>query len=220
MPKQTWAESWGSKPVDYDRDPEELAKELKKVRNMTARRVSSLNKTKAFSFAAFQYEQTMKKQYIHGKQPNINTMKYQAIEKELRIHHQFWSAQTATKRGAYKEQVAQSKRIFGVDSKGKPTRLMTFDEGKEFWSAYYEFANMYKKEKTYLDSNRVQRILGETSELLKGDSEIDLVKLLAITREVLQADYDAVSPFDSKSMKDKIMEARKVVLSMEGEEEE
>lgn len=217
MPKQTWAESWGSKPVDYNRTTDELAKELKKVRNLTSRRVASLNRKKSFSFASYQYDQSMGKQYIHGKQPDIKTMSYQAIEKELRIHHQFWSSETATEKGSKSQQIAQSKRIFGVDQKGRPRRLMSFDEGKAFWAAYYEFQNLYRADKTYLDSNRIQRILGET--MFGTESEdFDLLRALQITRDIAVEDYNRVSPFNTDALRDKISDVRDILLTIEEEE--
>lgn len=214
MPK-TWAENWGSSSVNYNRSPEDLAKELKKVRNLTSRRVASLKRKSAFSFATYQFEQNMERNYIHGKQPDVSSMTYQAIEKELRIHHQFWSSETATAKGSKNQQVAQSKRIFGVDQRGRPRRVMSFEEGKAFWAAYYEFQNLYRADKTYLDSNRVQRILGEA--IFGTDEDFDLLRAIQITRELAVEDYNSVSPFTDDALKRRISDVNNILLTLEEE---
>lgn len=157
---QTWAEKWGKSNVDYTAGKDELAAILKKVRSSTARRVASLKKSGAFSYAAMQFEQTMKKTYFNGKLPDIDKMSWQAIERELRSHHQFWAAKTSSSSGARKEQIEQSKRIWGVDKSGKPLRVMSFDESKAYWSAYEEFNKIYKGSLARFDSNRIQQAIG------------------------------------------------------------
>lgn len=160
MAKKTWAEKWGSSPVNYNRPPEALAKELKKIRTLTARRVKSLNKGKYFSYAAEAYNQNMKQLYINGKAPYIKDMSYQQIEKELRVHHGFWEAKTSTSLGAKSEIVNQSINFFGKTAKGKPVHIMTTDEAREAWKLFNEFYNMYKESTAKYDSFRLQTMIG------------------------------------------------------------
>lgn len=193
MERKTWAEKWGESPVNYAKPKTELAKELKKVRNLTARRTASLEKKSAYSYANYQFKQSMEKNYIHGQQPDVNQMSYRQIERELRIHHQFWSSKTATEAGAKAEQYAQSKRIFGETKSGKPRRLLGIEEAKKFWSVYDEFYNMYKEGTAKYDSNRVQQLIGE--QMSSVDLyDVDMIQLLEDVRESLEKEFN---PFES-----------------------
>lgn len=180
MPKRTWAEKWGAVEPDYTIGKKSMASLLKKVRTATARRVASLSKKKAFSYAAQQYTQSIKKTYMSGNLPKIENMSYKQMERELRYHHQFWSSKTSSESGSRSEQIEQSSRIFGVDAKGKPRRLMSFDESKAFWAAYEEFYNMYKDSSARFDSSRIQQAIGSAMSSSDGyiSPDADLVETL------------------------------------------
>ena len=186
--RQTWAEKWGQSNPDYTIGKKAMASLLKKVRSSTTRRISSLAKKKSFSYAANQFNQSIKKTYLAGKMPSVENMSYKQMERELRYHHQFWSSKTATERGARSEQVEQSKRIFGVDERGRPLRVMSFDESRAFWAAYEEFFNMYKDSTARFDSSRVQQAIGSAMSMRDGfiDKEADLVKVLSEAMESLE----------------------------------
>lgn len=187
MAKPTWAEKWGSNPVDYSRPREVLERELKKLRNLTARRTASLSKKNAFSYALYQYDQNIKKNFLI-RQP-VEQMTYKQIEKELRIIHDFWSSKTSTYKGAREEQLLQSARIFGTNKSGKPKKTLTIEEARKFWSVYDEFYNMYKEGTAKYDSNRVQQIIGEEySE--KNFAEVDMVQFLDDVHKRLEEDYE------------------------------
>lgn len=186
--RRTWAEKWGQSNPDYTIGKKSMASLLKKVRSSTTRRISSLTKKKSFSYAANQFNQSIKKTYLNGQMPKIEDMSYKQMERELRYHHQFWSSKTATESGARAEQIEQSKRIFGVDKKGRPLRLMSFEESRAFWAAYEEFYNMYKDSTARFDSSRVQQAMGAAMSSRDGyfDRDADLVKILSNTMERLK----------------------------------
>lgn len=206
MAKKTWAERWGESPVDYTRSIQALSKELKKIRNLTARRIASLKKGKAYSYAAYQYEQSMQKTYLKGMQPNVSQMSYQQLERELRMHHQFWASKTATQKGAKEELYRQSSAIFGTTKSGRPSRLMTLEEGRAFWSAYHEFYNMYKDSTAKYDSNRLQRVIGAALDA-RDFNNVDMTKLLADARKAMEEDFD--NPFETSLDIARRMEALK-----------
>ena len=88
---KTKAEKFGASTVDYT-NAEFVKKQLREIRTATARRIASLNKDpKTFSYAAYQFDQNMKSTYLGGKQPSIEKMSFQQMERELRMHHQFWT---------------------------------------------------------------------------------------------------------------------------------
>ena len=186
--RQTWAEKWGQSNPDYTIGKKAMASLLKKVRSSTTRRISSLAKKKSFSYAANQFNQSIKKTYLTGKMPSVENMSYKQMERELRYHHQFWSSKTATESGARSEQVEQSKRIFGVDKRGRPLRVMSFEESRAFWAAYEEFFNMYKDSTARFDSSRVQQAIGSAMSMRDGfiDREADLVKILSNAMDNLE----------------------------------
>lgn len=200
---KTWAEKWGASNVDYTVGKNELADMLKKVRSSTARRVASLKKSGAFSYAAMQFEQAMKKTYFNGQMPDISKMSWQSIERELRSHHQFWASKTSSASGARKEQIEQSKRIWGVDKKGKPLKVMTFDESKAFWSAYDEFNELYKGQLARYDSNRIQQAVGTVMNLggfwiddivALSDAAMEHLKMQSEMSEKLGVDFEDFDP--------------------------
>lgn len=192
MAKKTWAETWGSKPVDYSRPQETLAKELQKLRNLTARRVASLKKNKAFSYATYQYEQNMKQNFLVRKP--VSEMGYRQIERELRIIHDFWASKTSTLKGAREEQLEQSARIFGgkTDKNGRiiPTRILSYEESKKFWAAKDEFYRLNPDATARFDSHRVQTLIGEAMEQGMTGSDLDLMLLLQTVRQRLDVEED------------------------------
>ena len=82
--RQTWAEKWGQSNPDYSIGKKSMASLLKKVRASTTRRISSLTKKKSFSYAANQFNQSIKKTYLSGQMPKIEDMSYKQMERELR----------------------------------------------------------------------------------------------------------------------------------------
>lgn len=174
---KTKAERWGASSVDYT-DAESVKKQLREIRTATARRVASLNKdTKTFSYAAFQFDQNMKNTYLNGKQPPIDKMTFQQMERELRMHHQFWASKTSTAAGAKDEMLRQSERIFGVDQSGRLNRVIGKNAGREFWRAYDEFYRVFKDSTAKLDSYRVQQVIGEQlNRIISNDA--DLMQIL------------------------------------------
>ena len=187
--KKTWAEKWGESTPDYTMGKKAMAKTLQKVRQSTTRRVASLTSKKAFSYAAHQFNQSIKKTYLSGKLPKIENMSYKQMERELRYHHQFWSSKTSTERGSRAEQIEQSKRIFGTKKGGQPIRIMTFDESKLYWAVHDEFYNMYADSTARFDSSRVQQAVGVAMQMGNGfiDKDVDIVQILQGAREALES---------------------------------
>lgn len=216
MAKKTWAERWGESDVDYS-NKLEVAKLVKKLRNLTARRLASLNKSNSFSYAAHQLTEQLKELYMFGKLPSIENTSWQTLEKELRHYHDFWSSKTASKAGAKKEQIAQSARIFGTDVKGRPVRTLTLQEGREYWKAYKQFYELYGHEATHLDSNRVQRILGESIEKI-FNPDIDLISYLHSILEIAQTEFERGKPFSANELAGQAT-ALDILYSSEDEED-
>lgn len=209
MAKKTKAEEWGETPFNYNQSVDQLRKTLKWARYVTQRRIASLERNKSFSFAREALERQLAKTYLKytfkaqkvgkgnewysartrfSELPNINTMKYQQLEKELAFYHKFWASPTATVAGAKEEQKKQSARIFGKDVKGRPRRMLTLEEGRLFWAAYARFKETYK-ETTQYDSRRVLRLLGEhMGEVL--DVDTDWVEFLENFYQEVEADYN------------------------------
>lgn len=178
VPKlRTKAERWGASSVDYT-NAEAVKKQLREIRTSTARRVASLNKDpRTFSYAAYQFEQSIKQTYVGGKQPSIEKMSFQQMERELRMHHQFWASKTSTAAGAKDETLRQSERIFGTDQSGRLNRVIGKNAGREFWKAYDEFYRVFKDSTAKLDSYRVQRLMGEQLNRIITD-DADLMQIL------------------------------------------
>lgn len=174
---RTKAERWGASSVDYTNE-ESVRKQLREIRTATARRIASLNRdTKTFSYAGYQFDQNMKQTYIGGKQPPIEKMTFQQMERELRMHHQFWASKTSTAAGAKDETLRQSERIFGTDQSGRLNRVIGKDAGREFWRAYDEFYRVFKDSTAKLDSYRVQQLMGEQLNRIVSD-DADLMQIL------------------------------------------
>lgn len=181
---KTKAEKWGASLVDYTNEAA-VEKKLKEIRTATARRVASLNKDpKTFSYSAFQFEQNMKSTYLGGRQPSIEKMTFQQMERELRMHHQFWASKTSTLAGAKDETLRQSERIFGVDESGRLNRVIGKDAGREFWKAYDEFYRVFKDSTAKLDSYRVQQLMGEQLQRIISD-DADLMQILQEVKKEL-----------------------------------
>lgn len=185
IPKlKTKAERWGAGLVDYT-NAQAVEKQLREIRTATARRIASLNKNpKNFSYAAYQFEQNMKQTYIGGKQPPIEKMSFQQMERELRMHHLFWASKTSTAAGAKDETLRQSARIFGVDKFGRLNRIMGKNAGREFWKVYNEFYRVYKDSTAKLDSYRVQELIGEQLNRIISD-DADLMQILQQVKDEL-----------------------------------
>lgn len=185
VPKlKTKAERWGASLVDYT-NAQMVEKQLREIRTATARRIASLNKNpKTFSYSAYQFEQNMKQTYIGGNQPPIESMTFQQMEKELRMHHQFWASKTSTAAGARDETLRQSERIFGVDKFGRLNRIMGKNAAREFWRVYGEFYRVYKDSTAKLDSYRVQELIGEQlNSIISNDA--DLMQILQQVKDEL-----------------------------------
>lgn len=174
---KTKAEKFGASLVDYSSE-EAVAKQLREIRTATARRIASLNKdSRTFSYAAYQFEQNMKQTYVGGKQPSLERMSFKQMEKELRMHHQFWASKTSTAAGAKDEMLRQSERIFGTDQSGRLNRTIGKEAGREFWKVYDEFYRVFKDSTAKLDSYRVQQLIGEQiNRVISGDA--DLMQIL------------------------------------------
>ena len=198
MAKKTWAERWGSRDVDYS-NAESVYSQLRKLRNLTQRRLESLENNESFSFAKYQLDQILKKNYLNGQLPDIDKMKWQDRERELRWYHQFWASQTSTVAGSKKEQIRQSIRIFGADKRGKPNRLLTLEEGRTYWEVYDKYYELHGSESTHLDSNRVQRIIGESINKI-FDPNIDLVKYLKLVKLDLEQEFQLGRNFTDEEL--------------------
>lgn len=169
---KTKLEEWGDEQIDLrSMSNAELRAVLKDSLTGTSRRISSLKRNESFSYAMFRYEQDMAKTFVNGnaglkKLLSVDPDKDRSrsyrelLQKAVKITHNFWASATSTKAGARKEQVEQSKRIFGVDKRGNPNRIISFEESKDFWALYDEYYNRFP-DKQRRDSDRVQRMLGE-----------------------------------------------------------
>ena len=210
MAKKTWAERWGESEVDYS-NKETVEKTLRKIRNLTARRVASLRGSDSFSFAEDQLTKQMKKLYMFGKLPDLEQLGWQTKEQELRLYHQFWASKTATKAGSRNEQIRQSIRLFGTDSRGKPLRLLTIEEGRAYWDVYDKYYELHGEESTHLDSNRVQRILGESINTILNP-DMDLVHYLNLVKFDLEHEHDRGVPFSDEELASRAV-ARDILMS-------
>ena len=204
MAKKTKAEAWGESPFDYNQSVDQLRKMLKWVRRATQRRMSSLERNNAFSFANYNLKQQIKKTYLNGQLPDVDRLKYQQVERELAMYHKFWSSSTSTLKGSKEEQRAQSIRIFGKNARGNPNRLLTVEEGRLFWAAYGRFKETYK-ETTQFDSHRIQRLLGEHMGSIL-DTDIDWVEFLAKFYQEVEADYNQTQFNDAPENWDEVYE--------------
>lgn len=205
--RKTKLEEWGESELDLrSMSNEALRETLRATLTGTSRRIASLKKNKSFSYAMFRYEQEMQKTFINGVDGiknllnvDVNTDMREGYRKLLqqavKTTHNFWASKTATKAGARKEQMEQSARIFGVDNRGRPNHVMTFEESKKYWSLYDEYYNMFP-DRSRRDSDRVQRYLGEVFaqtpySLVKNPKRrknFDFVQVLADVRERLMQD--------------------------------
>lgn len=188
MAKKTKAEQWGESQVNYNRPLEELRKELKQIRRATERRLEALARNRSFSYSKEALERQIKKTYMNGVKPDVNKLKFQQVEKELAMYHKFWSSSTSTVKGAKEEQIKQSARIFGKDTKGRPRRVLTLEEGRLFWAAYDRFKESYQ-ETTQYDSRRILRLLGEHMGTVL-DPDTDWVEFLENFYQEVEADYN------------------------------
>lgn len=219
-PRKTKMEKWGAIPVDYTKRPNEstdqytnrLRKELKNVRQQTARRLAALNKnSKFFSYAGYAFEQEMKKMYL--KVPSVNQLDYQGVEKELRMHHQFWASKTSSEKGMRDETLRQSARIFGIDQSGRINRVFTKDEGREYWKTYYKFYELNHEGTAKYDSNRIQRILGEAATVVDL-TDIDAVAFFNRLKKTFDEDYESGGSMSISEIQASV----KKVLFMEDED--
>lgn len=190
MAKKTWAEKWGGNPVDYTRTSNELAKELKKVRSATTRRMAAIKRNNTFSYAAEAYQAKIKSIYMLGKMPDISSMSYQRIERELRIHHDFWSAKTSSIKGAKDTIREMSANFFGSDKRGRPRHILNESELSEVWSLYHEFQNMYKESSAKYDSYRLQTVIGAAFESEVFDPK-DFAQTLKSIRSAMEVDFES-----------------------------
>ena len=188
MAKKTKAEHWGESQVNYNRPLEDLRIELKQIRRATERRLEALARNRSFSYAKESLERQLKKVYLNGMKPDVNKLKFQQVEKELAMYHKFWSSSTSTVKGAKEEQIKQSARIFGKDTRGRPRRVLTLEEGRLFWAAYARFKESYK-ETTQYDSRRILRLLGEHMGTVL-DPDTDWAEFLEKFYQEVEADYN------------------------------
>lgn len=198
MAKKTWAERWGSRQVDYS-SKESVYSQLRKIRKLTERRLASLENHESFSFAKYQLDQILKKNYLNGRLPDIDTMTWQDRERELRWYHQFWASKTATLSGSKQEQIRQSIRLFGADKRGRPARLLTLEEGRTYWEVYNKYYELHGAESTHLDSNRVQRIIGESINTILNP-DLDLVNYLKLIKYELEGEYERGTNYSDEEL--------------------
>ena len=174
---KTWAEKWGERDIweEYQtmgtsEKAAKMADDLRKVRQATSRRLSTLKKHGSVSYAEYALKRELKKSFINGK-PDFKKIEanprqyYDSLEKLTSIFHNFWEAKTSSVKGAYLEQQAQGRRIYGVEDgedklTGKPVRVMDYKESSLYWALYDEFYAQ-KNEASRVYSGIVQFDLGE-----------------------------------------------------------
>lgn len=184
-PRKTWAEKWGEQELDFSISTPELRKLTRKVANLTARRLSSIERQGYFSYAGDKLREELSK-----REKPINKMNRFELSALIADYHHFWQAKTSTVRGAREELASQSGRIFGRDARGRPTRIMTRAEASAVWALKDEFERVYHDTARY-DSNRIQAVIGEVM-IQRGNvnfADQNVMDYLDTVRTRLEEDY-------------------------------
>lgn len=169
--RRTKWEKWGGDTTWHENLPastEELEKMVKDVRRQTARRISSLEKNQADSYAAYKLEQELEK--FHDRYTDRSDR--WALSAELARYHEFWASKGSTVSGAKEINREEDIRIFGSEKRGAivtPVYRMTTEERKKFWAAYMEFMNQHPEKSTRDNSERIQRLVGNYMNLVRAE---------------------------------------------------
>lgn len=206
MSKKTWAEQWGETPVDWRMNKKAATRLLKKVMNLTKRRVKAIEKSGVYSPAVQHILHSPSgKNYLDTKISEIDTI--QKTTAMISILHDFWAAQSSSISGAKKLEKEQNARIWGTKANGTPLYTMNIDEARAYWALVNEYGRQHP-ETTHFDSTRIQAVIGEMYRAIgrpigdprprygpRTDSGSDLpavnvTKFLDDTKKALQAEHD------------------------------
>lgn len=132
---------------------------LKQVRSLFKKQASTFEKNpNAYSWA---YEKMLEWYRDHGE-VKLNSMKRVDATAELARLQHFFKAQSSTLKGSKEILEEQSKRIFGVDEKGKAFYKMNTEQARAYWTLYNEYQNLsttgFVKN---MNSNTIQQVIGE-----------------------------------------------------------
>lgn len=178
--RKTKYEKWGGEEfTTKGKTIAQLKKELQLIKRATNRRITYLRKEGVSSVAVERLKEALK-----GTKPLQKIKKIWEILPIYSAYHSFWESKGSTVAGAREINYEQDKRIFGYIDEDRPelglAGHLTKEEREEFWAAYMEFENQYKADMTYLDSTRVQRLLGQ--EFTRRRGKFDMAEALQNVR--------------------------------------
>lgn len=132
---------------------------LKQARSLFKKQASIFEKNpNVYSWA---YEK-MDEWYKNHGEVNLRSVKRVDAVAELARLQDFFKSQSSTVSGSKKILEEQSKRIFGVDEKGKPLYKMNTEQARSYWALYKEYEALattgFVKN---FNSNTIQTVVGE-----------------------------------------------------------
>lgn len=173
MAKLTFAEKIAQMPDETIAKwtEQEMAQNLRKLRQSLSRRLSSFHRKNLVSQAEIQY-------VANRPEPkDIASMTRNQMYLELSQIRSFFQAKTSTEKGIREVNRQQDISIFGADTRGRPRKSMSNEERTRFWSLYDEYENMYKGINTRYSSSSVQQMLGQIL-FDRDEDEADVVMML------------------------------------------
>ena len=132
---------------------------LKQVRSLFKKQASTFEKNpNVYSWA---YEKMGEWYKDHGE-INLRSIKRVDAVAELARLQDFFKAQSSTLKGSKEILEEQSKRIFGVDEKGKALYKMNTEQARSYWALYKEYEALSSTGfvKNF-NSNAIQSVVGE-----------------------------------------------------------
>lgn len=132
---------------------------LKQVRSLFKKQASTFEKNP--SVYSWAYEK-MREWYKDHGEVKLNSMKRVDAVAELSRLQDFFKAKSSTLKGSKELLEEQSKRIFGVDEKGKPLYKMNTEQSRSYWALYKEYESLASTGfvKNF-NSNTIQSVVGE-----------------------------------------------------------
>lgn len=132
---------------------------LKQIRSLFKKQASTFEKNpNVYSWA---YEKMAEWYKDHGEIKLRSIKRVDAVAELARLQD-FFKSQSSTLSGSKKILEEQSKRIFGVDEKGKPLYKMNTEQSRSYWALYKEYESLASTGfvKNF-NSNTIQSVVGE-----------------------------------------------------------
>lgn len=157
-----------------------LQKYLKTLRTGYTRRVGAFRRKNIVSYAQIAFDQQSPKNL---KKVPLTELSRNQLLFEIARYSRFFNSATSTEKGAKRINDEQDKRIFGVDSRGRPRQRMTWDERVRYWELYEEFKNQFPEWSTQPFSETVQQVIADASFTSNGFSGLTLMDKLGIIKD-------------------------------------